>query len=301
MDDADSRKDGGSRGGPKVRLLYTNRKGDDGTASVTPQSPSASTPSAAAAELVSRQSLVSKHSSRPSTSANVDTASKTVEAEARENDDKSLAADVTDGAENDVINHAVNDKNRTDENANDIVDASSGSVDEEKRKDKHQTPRPSATDDARVAAAAQDRADENGADKPDATVPNADSAAAAKKNERRRSAVIYKSPLERQVSTVGRITERYEMGKQLGDGNFAVVHQCRQRDTGREYAMKIVDKAKMRGKEAMVENEIAIIKACRHPNIVKLYEEYETKNEIYLVMELVKVSSTGMPLHIRCN
>lgn len=40
----------------------------------------------------------------------------------------------------------------------------------------------------------------------------------------------------------------------------------------------------------MIDNEIAIMKACNHENIVRLYEEYETKEEIYLVLELVKVS-----------
>jgi len=31
------------------------------------------------------------------------------------------------------------------------------------------------------------------------------------------------------------------------------------------------------------------MKQCNHVNIVRLYEEYETKNEIYLIMELVRV------------
>jgi len=39
----------------------------------------------------------------------------------------------------------------------------------------------------------------------------------------------------------------------------------------------------------MIENEIAIMKQCNHVNIVRLYEEYETRSHIYLIMELVKV------------
>jgi hypothetical protein len=100
---------------------------------------------------------------------------------------------------------------------------------------------------------------------------------------------VFRTKLERQVSRIERVMELYDLGKVLGDGNFAVVRQCRHKTNGREYAMKVVDKSKMRGKEAMIENEIAITKACQHPNIVRLYEEYETKTEIYLVMELVKV------------
>lgn len=38
------------------------------------------------------------------------------------------------------------------------------------------------------------------------------------------------------------------------------------------------------------ENEIAIMKHCHHPNIVRLIEEFETEDEIYLVLEYVKVA-----------
>ena len=37
----------------------------------------------------------------------------------------------------------------------------------------------------------------------------------------------------------------------------------------------------------MVLSEIAIMKACDHSNIIKLMDEYETKTEIYLILELV--------------
>ena len=111
--------------------------------------------------------------------------------------------------------------------------------------------------------------------------------------DRRRSVphnVKMKTKFERQVSTIEHVTNLYEEGRMLGDGNFAVVKQCRHRESGREYAMKIIDKSKMAKKESMLENEIAIMKQCNHVNIVRLYEEYETKHEIYLIMELVKVS-----------
>ena len=39
----------------------------------------------------------------------------------------------------------------------------------------------------------------------------------------------------------------------------------------------------------MIENEIYIMKSCTHPNIVKLHEEFETRDEVYLVTDLVKV------------
>ena len=40
--------------------------------------------------------------------------------------------------------------------------------------------------------------------------------------------------------------------------------------------------------EDMIENEIAIMRLCRHPNIIKLVEEFETLENIYLILELVR-------------
>ena len=44
------------------------------------------------------------------------------------------------------------------------------------------------------------------------------------------------------------IAERYKVGRTLGDGNFAVVRECTERSSGREYALKIISKEKCRGK-----------------------------------------------------
>uniref|UniRef100_A0A8C6MNC4 non-specific serine/threonine protein kinase n=1 Tax=Moschus moschiferus TaxID=68415 RepID=A0A8C6MNC4_MOSMO len=84
------------------------------------------------------------------------------------------------------------------------------------------------------------------------------------------------------------VRKQYEPGRVIGDGNFAVVKECRRRGTRQAYAMKIIDKAKLKGKEDMVDSEILIIQSLSHPNIVKLHEVYETDAEIYLIMEYVQ-------------
>ena len=38
----------------------------------------------------------------------------------------------------------------------------------------------------------------------------------------------------------------------------------------------------------MIESELSILRRIKHPNIVQLLEDFETNNELYLVMELVK-------------
>lgn len=85
--------------------------------------------------------------------------------------------------------------------------------------------------------------------------------------------------------TVGQL---YTVREMLGDGNFARVYQCVSRESGVEYALKIIDKDKCRGKEQMIANEVAILRRVQHPNVVLLVEEFNFDTELYLVMELVK-------------
>ncbi|XP_026187732.1 serine/threonine-protein kinase DCLK1b isoform X2 [Mastacembelus armatus] len=94
--------------------------------------------------------------------------------------------------------------------------------------------------------------------------------------------------MDEHPSVPASITERYKVGRTLGDGNFAVVRECVERSTGREYALKIISKDKCRGKEHMIQSEVSILRRVKHPNIVLLIEEMDTHNELYLVMELVK-------------
>ena len=84
------------------------------------------------------------------------------------------------------------------------------------------------------------------------------------------------------------VEDVYDMGKKIGDGNFADVRECIDKITKKEFALKIVDKAKVRGKEQMIRDEIEIMRRCKHPNIVRMYEDYDSIRHIYLVMELIK-------------
>ncbi|XP_041045183.1 serine/threonine-protein kinase DCLK3 [Carcharodon carcharias] len=83
------------------------------------------------------------------------------------------------------------------------------------------------------------------------------------------------------------IERYYEIGRTIGDGNFALVKECRLKNTEYEYAVKIIDKSKLKGKEILIENEIAIVRSLSHPNIVRFIEEFETEEEIYLIMEYI--------------
>ncbi|CAL0334722.1 unnamed protein product [Lupinus luteus] len=83
---------------------------------------------------------------------------------------------------------------------------------------------------------------------------------------------------------------RFEIGKLLGQGNFAKVYYATNIKTGEEVAIKVIDKAKILkgGLVAHIKREISIMHRVRHPNIVQLFEVMATKSKIYFVMEYVR-------------
>ena len=83
------------------------------------------------------------------------------------------------------------------------------------------------------------------------------------------------------------VTSRYRVGRILGDGNFAVVRECKEISTKRMFALKIIDKSKCQGKEDMIQSEVDILKKINHENIVRLEDDLHYPDYLYLVMELV--------------
>uniref|UniRef100_A0A3P9PBJ4 Serine/threonine-protein kinase DCLK2 n=1 Tax=Poecilia reticulata TaxID=8081 RepID=A0A3P9PBJ4_POERE len=75
-------------------------------------------------------------------------------------------------------------------------------------------------------------------------------------------------PVEECTPVPTSIADRYRVGRILGDGNFAVVRECVERSTGREYALKIISKDKCKGKEHMIQSEVSILRRVKHPNIL---------------------------------
>ncbi|KAJ7390028.1 Serine/threonine-protein kinase dclk3 [Desmophyllum pertusum] len=109
-----------------------------------------------------------------------------------------------------------------------------------------------------------------------------------KKTSRDDSGILSEDEVKYGTVTDKSVEEVYDMGRKIGDGNFADVRQCIDKITKKEFALKIVDKAKIRGKEDMIRDEIDIMRRCKHPNIVRMYEDYDSTRHIYLVMELIR-------------
>ncbi|CDW56874.1 DUF3543 and Mod r and Pkinase and DUF1712 and DCX domain containing protein [Trichuris trichiura] len=83
------------------------------------------------------------------------------------------------------------------------------------------------------------------------------------------------------------LRDRFEWGPLLGDGNFAVVHECVHKSTGKTYAVKVIDKRKCRNKEQIIENEVRLLSRVRHEYVVQLHDSISLKDLHLLVLEFV--------------
>ncbi|XP_018420864.1 PREDICTED: serine/threonine-protein kinase MARK2 isoform X4 [Nanorana parkeri] len=78
----------------------------------------------------------------------------------------------------------------------------------------------------------------------------------------------------------------YRLLKTIGKGNFAKVKLARHVLTGKEVAVKIIDKTQLNSSSLQkLFREVRIMKVLNHPNIVKLFEVIETEKTLYLIME----------------
>lgn len=83
------------------------------------------------------------------------------------------------------------------------------------------------------------------------------------------------------------IQTKYTLGPIIGDGNFAVVLKVKEKSANKNYALKIIDKSKCKGKEHYIDAEVRVMKKLNHPQIMSLISDIDTKANMYLVLELV--------------
>ncbi|XP_052553571.1 myosin light chain kinase family member 4 isoform X3 [Tympanuchus pallidicinctus] len=90
------------------------------------------------------------------------------------------------------------------------------------------------------------------------------------------------------AKTVG-ISSYYNVNRNeiLGGGRFGMVHKCEEKATGLKLAAKII-KARGDKEKNEVKNEISVMNQLNHVNLIQLYDAFESKNDIVLVMEYVE-------------
>ncbi|XP_073705989.1 death-associated protein kinase 3 [Garra rufa] len=84
----------------------------------------------------------------------------------------------------------------------------------------------------------------------------------------------------------------YEMGEELGSGQFAIVRKCKEKSNGTEYAAKFIKKRRLsssrRGvSREEIEREVNILREIQHSNIITLHDIFENKTDVILILELV--------------
>lgn len=82
---------------------------------------------------------------------------------------------------------------------------------------------------------------------------------------------------------------QYDLGRELGRGEFGITYLCTDKTSGEVFACKSISKKKLRTSIDIedVRREVEIMKHLpKHPNIVSLKDTYEDDTAVHIVMEL---------------
>jgi calcium/calmodulin-dependent serine protein kinase len=81
----------------------------------------------------------------------------------------------------------------------------------------------------------------------------------------------------------------YDLCEEIGRGPFSIVRRCIHRQTGQQFAAKIVDVAKFTSSPGLstddLKREATICHMLKHPHIVELLETYSSEGMLYMVFE----------------
>ena len=78
---------------------------------------------------------------------------------------------------------------------------------------------------------------------------------------------------------------KYRRIKSVGKGSFGEAILCRSKADGKRYIAKTVESATMSAKEKRdLQNEIRILSAVNHPNIIRYHEHFEDGSVIFIIM-----------------
>ncbi|KAG9133719.1 hypothetical protein Leryth_019351 [Lithospermum erythrorhizon] len=85
------------------------------------------------------------------------------------------------------------------------------------------------------------------------------------------------------------IEHKYDLGRELGRGEFGITYMCIDKESGDKFACKSISKKKLRTRVDIedVRREVEILKHLpEHPHIVTLKGTYEDNKAVHIVMEL---------------
>ena len=82
----------------------------------------------------------------------------------------------------------------------------------------------------------------------------------------------------------GNPSDKYIIGRKIGSGSYGTVYEATNIIFKSRVAMKMIIKHENMN-SSTIKDEIDILKKLSHPNIVKIYEFYESTNCFYLINE----------------
>ena len=85
----------------------------------------------------------------------------------------------------------------------------------------------------------------------------------------------------------GKLLDLYDVVKQLGKGGYGKVYEVKNKKTGEIRACKHLSKLNVKDLDKF-RREIEIMKKLDHPNIIKIYEVFESERSLYIIMEECK-------------
>ena len=86
----------------------------------------------------------------------------------------------------------------------------------------------------------------------------------------------------------GTVVGRFEIIRELGRGGFGVVYEGKDRDLGRQVAVKVVRPGRIAEEEGKVSREAEAIARLSHPNLITLFEVGRSEQGPFLVFELLR-------------
>jgi eukaryotic-like serine/threonine-protein kinase len=86
----------------------------------------------------------------------------------------------------------------------------------------------------------------------------------------------------------GTVVGRFEVIRELGRGGFGVVYEARDRDLGRQVAVKVVRPGRISQEEGKASREAEAIARLAHPNLITLFEVGRSDHGPFLVFELLR-------------
>jgi tetratricopeptide (TPR) repeat protein len=86
----------------------------------------------------------------------------------------------------------------------------------------------------------------------------------------------------------GTVVGRFEVLREVGRGGFGVVYEAKDRDLGRQVALKVVRPGRGTEEEGKVTREAEAIARLTHPNLVTLHDVGRSEGGPYLVFEFLR-------------